>query len=105
MAKNGYYLGLKPHEFYNMLPIDFFDYAEQQVKRLENDNEANNMRMANILCMLANINRDKKKKPTPYKPKDFMPKNKLEDKKPMDFNVMAKMLEGFTIAHGGEVIA
>lgn len=105
MAKNAYYLGLKPKEFYEMLPIDFFDFAEQQGKRIENENKQNDMRLANILCMLAEINRDKKKKPTPYKASDFMPKYKTEKKKSMDFNVMAKMLEGFTIAHGGDVIA
>jgi len=87
-----------------MLPIHFYDFAEQQAKRLENDEQANNMRVANVLCMLANINRDKKKKPQPYKVNDFMPKSKTENKESMDINIMAKMLEGFTKAHGGDVI-
>ena len=31
------------------------------------------MRTAHVLCMMANINRDEKKKKTPFKPSDFMP--------------------------------
>jgi len=103
MAKNAYYLGLKPNEFYSMLPKDYYDFAEQQVKRLENENKATDMRLANFMCLFANANRDKKTKATPFKVEDFMPQEKKE-KKPMDINVMAKMLETFTIAHGGDVI-
>lgn len=101
MAENAFYLGLKPNEFYSMLPKHFYKFCEARYKYLENKEYADNMRNANILCMLANINRDKKKKPTPFKPIDFMPK---KEKKVMDVDAMAKMLKGFTKAYGGDVV-
>jgi len=51
-----------------------------------------------ISSTLANIYRDKKKKPRPYKPKDFMP----QKKKKQTWKKQLQMVEVFNKAMGGE---
>ena len=56
-----------------------------------------------ICCVLANINRDKKKKPKPFTVEDFMPKvvGKKEKQTPQQQFEVVKMLNQ---AFGGSVI-
>lgn len=46
-------------------------------------------RTANVLCMMANINRDEKKKKTPFRPSDFMPfqDRRLKDVQPRKLSI------------------
>lgn len=59
-----------------------------------------NYRGALICSVIAEVNRNKKKRPRPYTPKDFMPRKRkavLTDKQMMD------QIKGINIAFGGEV--
>ena len=87
-----------------MTPKEFKKYSDNQMKRFEVDNRNADRRSALIASILANANRDSKKKKKPFTIDDFMPKQKREKKKPMDINIMAEMLKAKCIASGGEVI-
>ena len=75
-----------------------------RMKKIEDEHEFNNRRTARICMILANINRDKKKKITPFKEDDFIPKKKLKNKKPMSVNEMALVLQTITLAYNGNVV-
>jgi len=70
----------------------------EEVKIKRSDQQA-----ALICCVLANINRDKKKKPKPFTVDDFMPKvvGKKEKQTPQQQFEVVKMLNA---AFGGKVI-
>jgi flagellar basal body rod protein FlgC len=59
-------------------------------------------RMGMICSMIANANRNHKKKPTPFQPQDFMPK-KEQPKKAMTDKEMLNELKRVTILMGGKV--
>ena len=82
-----------------MTPKQFKLYYEQQIKRIEFDKEISDRQAARICCMLANINRNTKKKISPYKEDDFMPKKKQK----MTTEQMATMLKVICLAYGGEI--
>ena len=42
--------------------------------------EIENWRTGQVCSLIANVNRNPKKKPDPYKPKDFMPKSRHKKK-------------------------
>lgn len=86
-----------------MTPGQFDKYHSQVLKRIEYENENRYRQSAMICCMLANINRDTKKRRKPYEVSDFMPKKKFEPKKAMKIEVMAEVLKAITIALGGEI--
>lgn len=57
-------------------------------------------RAALICTVLAEINRDRKKRPKPFKPDDFMPQKPKKKLKPEQ---MVKSLEVITQMMGGEI--
>ncbi len=59
-------------------------------------------RMGMICAIIANANRNHRKKPTPFQPQDFMPK-KQQEKKTMTNKEMLEELKRATILMGGEV--
>ena len=85
-----------------MTPSEFKKYSESRMKRFDIDNKNADRRSALIASILANANRDTKKKRKPFTIDDFMPKIK-KDKKPMDVNIMAEVLKAICLANGGEV--
>lgn len=54
--------------------------------------------------MIANVNRDAKKKPQPYKPADFMPKwdAERESRQPASADSLKRKLEMFAASAGAE---
>jgi len=44
--------------------------------------ERADLRMAMLASLIANVNRDKKRRPNPFLPKDFMPKFEHEEQTP-----------------------
>ena len=60
-------------------------------------------RAARICSIIANVNRDKKKKPTPFSEEDFMPQEKKKKKKVMTNDEIANVCNAICIAYGGEV--
>jgi hypothetical protein len=77
---------------------------QQRMEKIEQDREFDNRRTARICTIIANANRDSKKKPRPFKEDDFMPKKVEKKKKKMSVNQMATMLKTITIAYGGKVV-
>ena len=62
-----------------------------------------NWRVAMICCIIANAHRDRKKKPSPFKPSDFMPAKKAEKGRQMTDEEMLEVMKRTTIMLGGEV--
>lgn len=78
-----------------------FDIYVRAWSRKEKDlQKLEDIRTARLCSIIANVNRDPKKKPRPYTEKDFMPR----EKKKMTVEQMEIMLKGITTALGGEVI-
>jgi len=78
------------------------------MERYLNDQESLDFRAAIIASIIANVNRDPKKKPTPYKPQDFMPsrrnktqrKNISEDQKREHYRILNASMGGREIKDG-----
>ena len=73
------------------------------VKRKEKVQKAEDQKAdfrSGIICsVLANIYRNKKKKQTPYKPKDFMPRKEVKEQTPEQ---QLKMVAVLNTAFGGK---
>ena len=78
---------------------EFKIYFEQQIKAKQDEKKVDERFAARICSIIANVNRDSKKKPTPYKEDDFIAK----ERKPMSREQLKTMLKAITIAHGGEI--
>lgn len=63
------------------------------------DNELANRRTARICMVLANLQRDPKRRSKPYKEEDFIPK----EKKAMTLNQLELFLKAITMACGGDI--
>lgn len=83
---------------------ELFLAYENRMKLIKEQNDFKNRRTARICCIIANANRDSKKKPRPFTEEDFMPKQKLKGKKKMNVNQMETMLKTITLAYGGKVV-
>lgn len=79
---------------------EFQIYYEQQMKSKQDELKVHERFAARISSIIANANRDSKKKPTPYKEDDFI----ARERKPMTSEQLKVMLKAITIAHGGEII-
>lgn len=77
--------------------------AYSTVELIGDDRE--DYRMANVMALLANINRDPENKPDPFSPVDFMPdfwrREEVEEHKP-DWKRNKGIAELITIALGGK---
>lgn len=104
IEKHAYYIGLLPYQFMNMTIKEIFTAYEQRMKLLKDKNDCENRRTARICCIIANANRDSKKKPRPFMEDDFIPKEKLKEKKKMNVNQMETLLKTITLAYGGKVV-
>jgi hypothetical protein len=60
-----------------LLELDFFVF-QWVLESHYKEYERHDSRFANLMCLLANINRGKNMKP--FKPKDFMPRKKKSEK-------------------------
>jgi len=67
--QSGAIIGIQPGELWQMTPAELGYMVEGWKKQ----QEIHDRRTAQICCALYEINRNKKKKPTPYKITDFMP--------------------------------
>jgi hypothetical protein len=68
-------------------------------ERLAEERELAEMPAGIIASVIANVNRDSKKQPTPYAPTDFMPSYK---KKPQTTEEQIALFEGLARAKPGE---
>ena len=86
-------VGLKPAELEPLTPVEFD--AIQEGDRIR---EKRSWQRTALLCaVIANCNRDKKKKPSPYKPADFMPK----EQKTQTPEQMLKIMKGLAAGQKG----
>lgn len=58
-------------------------------------------RTASIVCMLANVNRDSKKHPEPFKIEDFLLKFETVEKKPLTPEQQIALFKAITTAFTG----
>lgn len=68
-------------------------------ERYKEDQKKLNYRAAMICSILAEIYRDRKKRPKAFTPNDFMPQEK---KGPMDTQQMSSAIKDITLTLGGE---
>ncbi len=92
-----YDLRLSDAEFWDLSFEQFNALAERYIQ----DQENQDLRAALICSLLANINRDTKKRRTPFEVKDFMPQRR--PLKPKTDEQMKDDLIALTIALGGEI--
>jgi len=101
---------LSEEEFWDLTPAQFDllekRYIESEKAKIQLEEakiKRSDQQTALICCVLANINRDKKKKPKPFTVDDFMPKVVGRKKKqtPQQQFEIVKMLNA---AFGGKVI-
>jgi len=88
---------------YDLLAKRHIEHEKAKITLEEAKIKRSDYQAALICCVLANINRDKRKKLTPYKPDDFMPKVVGEKKKqtPEEQFTIVKMLNA---AFGGTTV-
>jgi len=92
-------------DFWRLLPKEFSAMAEEYSKTIDELmmlEELADWRMGMICAIIANANRNPKKKSTPFQPTDFMPK-KPQPKKEMTAQEMLEVLKTTTTMLGGEV--
>ncbi|MFA6364742.1 hypothetical protein [Methanoregula sp.] len=65
--------GLTPAEFWDSTPAEFIPYIRERIKWKEEQDKMENFRAGTIAAVIANVNRDKKRRATPYKAYDFFP--------------------------------
>jgi len=71
-------------------------------KEYAGEQETLNFRTALLCSIIAEVNRDRKKRNRPYTPEDFMPKKKIK-KVELTNEQMRQQLEMLNVALGGEV--
>jgi hypothetical protein len=84
-----------------MTPRETVEHIEAWNQRRRMQDEAASRQSALICSVLANINRDAKKRPKPYTPDDFMPQT--EAKKAQTPAEQAGALRAMVLMLGGEI--
>lgn len=92
-----YDLRLTDAEFWDLSFAQFNALTDRYIQ----DQENQDLRAALICSILANVNRDTKKRHKPFEPKDFMPQRRPT--KPKTDEQMKEDLAALTIALGGEI--
>lgn len=69
MYAEGLACGLSPREFWSLTFFEFSAYT----KSIRDADERQWWHTSSLMALHANMNRDSKRQPTPYKPKDFNP--------------------------------
>lgn len=93
-------IGINTSEFWKMTLKEFYLFLEGYREKIKIENEMQDRRTARICMVMANLQRDSKKRRKPYSEDDFIPK----PKKKMTVEQIEIMLKGLTYAMGGEVI-
>jgi hypothetical protein len=102
MRKRAAEAGISPQEFGEMTPGEFLLMWKGFLRRQEMED----WRTAMVVSTLCEINRDRKKRPKPYTPEDFMPQKKQQKKqkepaKPRSTQRMRETVEYLNKAFGG----
>jgi hypothetical protein len=104
-----YDLRLSEQEFWVLTPGQFDLLAKRHIEQRKSEIyleqtkiKRSDQQAALICCVLANINRDKKKKPTPYKVDDFMPVE-IGKKKKQTAQEQFQIVKMLNAAFGGAV--
>lgn len=80
-------MGLRPTEFWSMTFWEYTTFSNS----IKEEQSRLWWHTSSLLCMQANLNRDSKKRPTPYKPQDFHPYSdgveQQKDLRPTEANI------------------
>jgi hypothetical protein len=105
MEEEAYYFGLKPSEFWCMTMREYKVFIKNANKRMSDEIEREEYRLAVLLSHSANLHIGKKGKR--LKPEDFISKKKKQNsdkkKNTMSPQMMAEILKGYTLAVGGDI--
>ena len=93
LVKTAASAGLKPWELERLTPVEF--EAIQEGDRIRDKRSW--QRTALLCAVIANCNRDKKKKPSPYKAADFMPR----EQKAQTPEQMLEIMKGLAASQKG----
>jgi hypothetical protein len=80
-------------------PAEFFKYTEGYRKKERNDLYG----FALVSSMIAEVNRDRKKRRKPYTPKDFMPQPGAGTRKKQTAQEMFSIVKMLNAAFGGTI--
>jgi len=61
--------GIEPHVFWDLTPAQFVAYTDEYIRREQRKDQ----RFGVVASVIANVNRDSKKRSKPYTSKDFFP--------------------------------
>lgn len=91
-------MDLKPNEFWKLTPAEFTKYANGYRRR-----EKNNLYgFALVASVIAEVNRDRKKRINPYTPNDFMPKENQKRKPVQTVDEQLAIVKILNQAFGGK---
>ena len=74
--KLAYQLGIKPDEFWDMIPSEFVDFYISRVDFIQKEHRRMDWRFGMLASVIVNTTPRKNKKT--FKPEDFMPKEKKQ---------------------------
>jgi len=92
--KTAYIIGLTTEQFWGCTLKEF----EKKIEAFKALEKKQDFRTAQICAIIANVNRDSKKKRRPYQPKDFMPKEK--EKRQQTWQEQYELMKRFTRRKG-----
>ena len=99
MEKLAYKIGLKPDEFWTMIPSDFISLYMATIEALTEQEKRDNTRTALICTTIANFVPMRTKKGKVFKVKDFMPR---EPRKAQSVDEMDRQLDNIASFFGVE---
>lgn len=90
--------GVDPLTFYDMTPLEI----KTSIVAYTNNIEIKDRHVARICWVVAEVNRNPKKKRTPFKEDDFMPQKKKKEQTPEEMFNVIKVMFGNHAEGGGE---
>ena len=97
------HIGISPEYFWTLTPFEFFELYDAYIERLEIEDA----RFAQLAAILANANRNQKKRKKPFTQAEFMPdrrgKRKAEPKKKQTWQEQLEIAKALTLAFGGKL--
>ena len=90
-------MGLTDAEFWCLTPKEY----SYLVKRFGQEQERYDRRAALVSSVIANVNRNTKKRKRPYTVQDFMPRAGKKKSKKMTNNELLKKVESLNVIFGG----
>lgn len=91
---------MSEQEFWRSTPVMFF----KRLERFRNQLKKDDYRVGLVCSVLANIHRDRKKRPKPFLPADFVPGEKKSDGKATKWQDQLRLVQHLNMLFGGSDI-